>query len=468
MPTARSACALAHARGRRWRCWLLGIVLRGLLLDRPGLHPDEALYASWALRIADGSDPALLGVYVDKPPLLLYLLAGLFRSGRLRWAGAAGCPAADPGRPAGCAAGQQRQPGPAVADGPSRLRATRGPGRAGAVRPLAAGRAAVADPVHRSLAGAVAAAGAVGRAGAAGLAGRHRLRPGLRHQAAGAAVGAAAAGRSSGQLRWPMAPAPAQTVSARRLAWRWLNGFAMVAVAVLWWDSLRWQWMPSYWDRSAQTYGGVALALDAGLPQRLAQWGELLGYGFGWPLWLALGALVAWALFNRRGAWQRRQRHSLVRSAAAGLRRSYLLLHVATNLAPWDRYLLPLLPLLALLLARGALWAWDAIVDRAQPAGRAGWARTAAAAGLALGSALRWLHGQLRSPAPGRWRRLRRRTAGCGLCSHSRTARRHPLPPLAGLALQLLPLRRAGGAALVAGAGRPGPQGGRPAPASAS
>ncbi len=58
---------------------VVGMVLRGLLLDRPGLHPDEALYASWALRIADGSDPALLRVYVDKPPLVLYLLAGLFR-----------------------------------------------------------------------------------------------------------------------------------------------------------------------------------------------------------------------------------------------------------------------------------------------------------------------------------------------------------------------------------------------------
>ena len=58
---------------------LAGLALRLGLLSRPGLHPDEALYASWALRIAEGRDPALLGVLVDKPPLFLYLLAGLFR-----------------------------------------------------------------------------------------------------------------------------------------------------------------------------------------------------------------------------------------------------------------------------------------------------------------------------------------------------------------------------------------------------
>ncbi len=63
----------------------------------------------------------------------------------------------------------------------------------------------------------------------------------------------------------------------------------------------------------------------------------------------------------------------------------YMLLHIATNLAPWDRYLLPLIPLLALLLARGVFWAWDAIAARPQPAGRVGWASTVAVAGLALG-----------------------------------------------------------------------------------
>jgi hypothetical protein len=65
----------------------------------------------------------------------------------------------------------------------------------------------------------------------------------------------------------------------------------------------------------------------------------------------------------------------------------YLSLHVGTNLAPWDRYLLPLLPLLSLLLARSAFWAWDAATAPAQsPGRRTSWAaRTATAALLALG-----------------------------------------------------------------------------------
>ncbi len=363
---------------------LVGMFLRGLLLDRPGLHPDEALYASWALRIVDGSDPALLDVYVDKPPLLIYLLAALFRL-----AGFDGQAPPDPqrlilaGRLAALLASSislallwliaHRVHGPRVALGALALFA---------ISPLAVRLSPTlfTDPwlVLWMLLGLWAALA---------------QRPWL----AGIACGLAYATKQQALLlaplllavlllnqRWPVAPSPLQVVSSRRLAWRWLNGFALVAVAVTWWDSLRWQWMPSYWDRSAQTYGGVALALDTGLSQRLAQWGELLGYGLGWPLWLALGALIAWAVLNRRGPMapaHPRWFDGLLLVFVA----SYLLLHVATNLAPWDRYLLPLLPLLALLLARSALWAWDAIADPAQPSGRVGWARTAAAAAVALG-----------------------------------------------------------------------------------
>ena len=366
---------------------VVGMALRGLLLDRPGLHPDEALYASWALRIADGSDPALLGVYVDKPPLLIYLLAALFRlagfdgqappdTQRLVLAGRLAALLASSSSlvllwlVARCAYG------PRVALGVLALFA---------LSPLAVRLSPTlfTDPwlVLWVLLGLWAALG-------------------QRAWLAGIACGLAYATKQQALLfmplllaavllnhRWPIAPAPLPAVSSRRLAWRWLNGFALVAVAVLWWDSLRWQWMPSYWERSTQTYGGLALALDAGLPQRLAQWGELLSYGLGWPLWLALGALLSWAVLNRRDSVAPAQRSprwfdGLVLVFSAG----YLLLHVGTSLAPWDRYLLPLLPLLSLLLARSACWAWDAATGSVQSSGRTSWAaRTATAAVLALG-----------------------------------------------------------------------------------
>ncbi len=125
------------------------------------------------------------------------------------------------------------------------------------------------------------------------------------------------------------------------------------------------------------------MAFDAGLIQRSAQWGELLSYGFGWPLWLALGALVCWKLLARRGRLsaprsQRRWFDGLLLATAGG----YLLLHVATNLAPWDRYLLPLVPVLALLLARVAFWSLD---NSTQTTGRPGWPRIALVAALVIG-----------------------------------------------------------------------------------
>lgn len=360
-----------------------GIVLRALLLARPGLHPDEALYASWALRIADGSDPALLGVYVDKPPLLLYLLAGLFQL-----------------------AGFDGRAGPDIAQ----LLLV---GRLAALLASAASLALLWQIARRVYEPAVALA-ALALFALSPLA--VRLAPTLftdpwlvlwmllslwaalagRAWLAGLACGLAFATKQQGLLLAPLLLAafvgalrqPARPLSASlgRQLWRWGNGFVLIAVAVLWWDSLRWQWMPSFWDRSAQSYGGVALALDASLWPRLAQWGELLGMALGWPLWLALGALFGHALLARRG-------QTAPRLAAPGwfdglllaFMAAYLLLHLATNLAAWDRYLLPLIPLLALLVARGAVWAWRASFQPAGPASRPPWGRTGVAAGLAAG-----------------------------------------------------------------------------------
>lgn len=362
-----------------------GLILRGLLLGRPGLHPDEALYASWALRIADGSDPALLGVYVDKPPFWLYGLGGLFRLAGFDGAGA-----------------------PDV----ERLVLA---GRLAAL--LASGASlALLWLIGRRVYGPVTALAALALFALSPLA--VRLSPTLftdpwlvlwmllglwaalerRGGLAGLACGLAWATKQQAvllvplllavsfvALRHPSAQAPVQAPSAARLAWRWLNGFALVAVVVLWWDSLRWQWMPSYWERSAQAYGGLALAVNGDLPRRLAQWGELLGYTLGWPLWVGLGLLLGWALLARRREGARRPTAAhwfdrLLLLFVAG----YLLLHVATSLAPWDRYLLPVVPLLALLLARRAVWAWQIILAQPQPAHRR-WFRPVVATALTIG-----------------------------------------------------------------------------------
>jgi 4-amino-4-deoxy-L-arabinose transferase-like glycosyltransferase len=54
---------------------LLAFALRlGPLYDNR-FHPDEALYSTWSLSIARGENPLLTGVPIDKPPLLIYLNA---------------------------------------------------------------------------------------------------------------------------------------------------------------------------------------------------------------------------------------------------------------------------------------------------------------------------------------------------------------------------------------------------------
>ncbi len=57
---------------------LLCLLAFALRLD-PALdnrfHPDEALFSSWALRIAHGENILLTGIPVDKPPLLIYRTA---------------------------------------------------------------------------------------------------------------------------------------------------------------------------------------------------------------------------------------------------------------------------------------------------------------------------------------------------------------------------------------------------------
>ena len=133
------------------------------------------------------------------------------------------------------------------------------------------------------------------------------------------------------------------------------GGFLLVFAIVLWWDSLRWQWMPSFWQSGATAYGGLAWAHWSDLPQRIGQWGELVGYTFGWPLLVLLVVCSGIGLrLSRRGlgAFDR----LLVAFVVI-----YLVVHLVTTMAVWDRYALPLVPLLALLLGYGLASLWDAL-----------------------------------------------------------------------------------------------------------
>ena len=338
-----------------------GLALRLVLLSRPGLHPDEALYASWALRIAEGRDPALLGVLVDKPPLFLYQLAGLFRL-----AGHAGANTADLA------------------------------GLVVAARLAAVGASLVSLvllwAVARQIYGQRAALLAVTLFAVSPLAVRLSstlltdpwlvlwmllgLWAGLNDRSwlTGLACGLAYATKQQAVLLIPLIVAvyffsprlkPFQFVNLpapsghRRSIWPLASGFLLVFAIVLWWDSLRWQWMPSFWQSSATAYGGLAWAQWSDLPQRVGQWGELVGYTFGWPLLVLLVVCSGIGLrLSRRGlaAFDRLLVVFVV---------MYLVVHLVTTMPAWDRYVLPLVPLVALLLGYGVASLWDALAETA-------------------------------------------------------------------------------------------------------
>jgi len=315
---------------------LLTLALRATPLTAHRFHEDEALYTSWALLTT--KDPALISVPVDKPPLHIYLLAGLFRllgpgeaSARLSSLFASVTSVA-----------LLYAVGRRAYDRPTALLAM----MLYAASPFAIlfAPTAFTDPllVLWMLLGLWAA-----------LAGKSRL--------AGFALGLAYATKQQSVLLVPLvllAGAVGSGESKRGLV-RLPVGFLPVFALVTWWDSLRWHVQPSFWDRSLTTYGGLTLVPLSAWPERLAGWAQLLGYIFASSLLnglllLTLAALLWTAMRPSRSA-QRVSgfaHYDLLFVAYAG---AYLLLHLAVSFQVWDRYLLPLAPLLCLLLARSIL-----------------------------------------------------------------------------------------------------------------
>ena len=70
---ARSGRAQDNASVAMFGIVLLGFALRAALLSANRFHPDESLYASFALKIADARDVWLSHEVVDKSPLAFYL-----------------------------------------------------------------------------------------------------------------------------------------------------------------------------------------------------------------------------------------------------------------------------------------------------------------------------------------------------------------------------------------------------------
>jgi 4-amino-4-deoxy-L-arabinose transferase-like glycosyltransferase len=347
---------------------LLGLALRLAPLGQNRFLEDEALYAYWGLQIASGADPLLDLEPVDKPPLYPYALA-------LSFAALGGAqPAGAPGW-----GGETAARLPSLLASMASIALVYALGwqlyadtRVGLLAALLLALSpfdilfastAFTDPLLTAFVLGALLAAARGRLGAAGL-----------------LCGLAAATKQQGLLFLPLVAivgwvtAEGLRKSGKLSNSRWLRfalGFALVAGAVVWWDLSREQ-RPGFLEQSLISYGGLAPAGAGTLGERAAEWLSLLG-GFWTSPWLnglLLLGLVGWPVCWLAGRWTGRgageeaarcPAPGAIDLALAGYLGAYLALHWLVGFQVWDRYLLVLVPLAALLAARAFVILGDAI-----------------------------------------------------------------------------------------------------------
>jgi hypothetical protein len=338
---------------------VVGATLRLAPISANRFHQDEALYSFWALQIATDRDPILNHFRVDKPPLFIYTLALCFKLFG----------------PSEVAARLPSELSSGASIALLYYLASRLYGRGVAV--LAAilmalspfnipfAPTAFTDPMM--VAWVLAALCLVVRGNLAW---------------SGLMLGLAAATKQQGLLFVPLAivigvyrhrppplappptlgegsPLPPQSWGGLRGGLRkgffFALGFMAVMAPVAWWDSLRWKLQPNYFEQSLISYGGLVLVDSAQLIERLRDWGEILYYitassPLNLLLLLGLPCLLLHDLLWRRG--EPATFFDVVLSAFVAL---FLLGHWVLSFNIWDRYLLALVPVLLILLAR-ILW----------------------------------------------------------------------------------------------------------------
>lgn len=332
----------------------LAFSLRLGLLDRFPLREDEALYSYWALH-GWRVDPLFLQVWPDKPPLFLWLLSAVFQLFGVSQASA---------RLANVLISTLTIP--VVAATASHLWGRRSAAVAAftvALNPFAISFAATAytDPLL-VLAGSLAV-----------LAALRRLPFWV-----GLWLGVAIMTKQQGLLYaplvlalvvWPASTRPDTIACMRSIllrALRFIGGAALIMLPILYWDSLRWAVAPSPWDLSIRNYSALAWAPAQDWLPRLKQWLALAWYLLAsWPVWIVLGALAMLAASRQlaRALHPPDERIDMQPTITPAPQHpstliprlcmmlwglAFLTLHIATTVQVWDRYLLPLAPLLAL------------------------------------------------------------------------------------------------------------------------
>jgi 4-amino-4-deoxy-L-arabinose transferase-like glycosyltransferase len=325
-------------------------------------YADEALFATWARLIAVWRDPLLQTQPVDKPPLLFYLQALFYPlQGPVEWAA--------------------RLPNfiasilcvPLVGVLAWRLyRDERTAVFAAAILALSPvaiqfSSTAFTDPLLTTFLCASLVHIVTPKSAEESL--RHdaieiprRRWLGMTSGWAGVLFGLAVATKYQAVLFLPLVVGTAVLCGWRWRQWRsWLLGLLSILLLLFLWDVARTGTL-SLWSAQISNYGGVRLIWSWELWPRLVAWWQLwrMAWGtavVGMVFWLlALWSLfgIQYSVFSKQSTDRSRiTDHWLLDTLFILFIIAYLALHWLLAVPVWDRYLLPLWPLTAVILARG-------------------------------------------------------------------------------------------------------------------
>jgi hypothetical protein len=129
-------------------------------------------------------------------------------------------------------------------------------------------------------------------------------------------------------------------------------GFCLIATAVVVWDWVRIvRGGAGFWQSGVESFGGLRLIWTHELGPRLRGWARFLYLAFASPVLAGVLLIGLPALVGNRIWRGDRAPQALLELLIAFFCLTYLLVHWLLAFPVWDRYLLPLVPLLAVLVA---------------------------------------------------------------------------------------------------------------------
>ncbi len=133
---------------------------------------------------------------------------------------------------------------------------------------------------------------------------------------------------------------------------RWLIGFSPIIVLLVIWGNVRGEGL-LLWSQQINNFGGVRFAWSWETLARFLAWGQQWHEALGG--WLGVGLVLLTILFLYFRAIKERDSQAKLDLALIIFVVGYTILHWLLAVPVWDRYILPLIPFVAILIARGSV-----------------------------------------------------------------------------------------------------------------